>query len=97
KAVPLGLLCNEVLTNSLRHAFPDDRRGEIRIKISMKADDTVELIISDNGIGLPEDVDFKNSDTMGFQLINALIDQIEGTYEINSEHGMFFRLEFANS
>jgi two-component sensor histidine kinase len=91
-AVPLGLLVNEIITNSMKHAFPEGRSGNINI--ILKEYDDYELIISDDGIGLPDDVNLEESKTLGLQIINNLIKQIDGTIEINSNHGTQFKIKF---
>ena len=81
--VPLGLIVNELVTNSMKHAFPDGRQGEINIEF-YKKDDEFTLIIEDNGLGFPEDVDFRNTETLGLQLVNNLTSQIDGDIELDT-------------
>lgn len=93
-AIPCGLMINELISNSLKHAFPDDREGEIKVSLNLKGEDTVELIVSDNGIGFPEDLDFRNTDSLGMTLINALAGQLRGTIELSMEHSTEFKVTF---
>lgn len=92
-AIPLGLITNELMTNSLKHAFPDNKNGTISIKIS-KTDDIFTFIVKDNGIGFPEDLDYKNTDSLGLELVNSLTNQIDGKLELNTEVGTEFKITF---
>ncbi len=82
-SIPLGLILNELLTNSLRHAFPDGKSGEIHIELHSTEEDEFKLIISDNGIGFPENLDFKNTESLGMRLVNNLTEQISGEIELD--------------
>lgn len=86
EAVPCGLIVNELLSNSLKHAFPDNRGGEIMIRGRIK-DGWIVLTISDNGAGLPPGLDFRNTETLGLQLVTTLAKQLRGRIDINSERG----------
>ncbi|BDZ69213.1 PAS domain S-box protein [Methanobacterium ferruginis] len=92
-AVPCGLIISELVSNSLKHAFPDDEEGEIQVSLQ-RCDGKYELLISDNGIGFPEDINFKNTNTLGLQLVNNLIDQIDGEITLNRSHGTEFKITF---
>jgi len=88
-AIPLGLIINELVSNALKHAFPSDRKGTITI--SSRYDDTVlSLVVRDDGIGLPPDLDWKNPESLGLRLVNSLVDQISGTIELKKEKGTTF-------
>ena len=76
-AVPCGLIISELVSNSLKYAFPDDMEGEIYISLTASSD-KFRLIISDNGIGLPEEFDFENIGSLGLLLVNNLTEQIDG-------------------
>jgi PAS domain S-box-containing protein len=93
-AIPCGLILNELVSNSLKHAFPDSRRGEIRIELRSD-DDQFALMAGDDGIGLPEDLDFRNPESLGLQLVNMLVDQLEGTIELDRSGGTAFEIVFA--
>ena len=73
-SIPCGLIINELLSNSLKHAFPEKRKGEIEIKIYKTDDDEIEMLFRDNGIGLPEKYDFRNSPGFGFRMIIDLVE-----------------------
>jgi len=75
-AIPLGLIINELVTNSLKHAFPEKGKGTIIIEMKTKNKDEYELIIADDGIGMPEEIDIKES--LGLQIVNTLVNQLNG-------------------
>jgi two-component sensor histidine kinase len=93
RAIPCGLLINELVTNSLKHAFPDKRKGELCIALRPD-DDKLILSMGDNGVGLPEGLDFKNTETLGLQLVNALVKQLNGTIELDRTRGTKFKITF---
>ena len=92
-AVPCGLIISELVSNSLKHAFPNERKGEVYISLKSK-EDKYELIIHDNGIGLPEKLDFNNLESLGLLLVNNLTEQIDGELTINGNHGTEFKIIF---
>ncbi|OFZ00628.1 MAG: hypothetical protein A3K10_00730 [Bacteroidetes bacterium RIFCSPLOWO2_12_FULL_31_6] len=83
-AIPLGLLINELVTNSLKYAFPTSDEGTISIAIHLIDDKRLELQYSDDGIGYPATITFENTQSLGFQLIVSLIEQLNGTIKRNS-------------
>jgi two-component sensor histidine kinase len=94
-AIPCGLIINELVSNSLKYAFPEDRKGEIKVAIHLNDSDKVELTVSDNGVGIPENLDFRNTDSLGLNLVNALTSQLQGEIELNRNNGTEFRIVFA--
>lgn len=86
KAILYGLLVNELVSNSLKHAFPMNRTGSIYVEL-FSEDDHVHLVISDNGIGIPASVDIKNVSSFGLQLIDMIITQLKGTRDIDITKG----------
>ena len=92
-AVPCGLIISEIVSNSLKYAFPNERKGEIYVSLKT-VDDKYELIIRDNGIGLPEELDFNNLETLGLLLVNNLTEQIDGELTINRSPGTEFKIKF---
>jgi two-component sensor histidine kinase/HAMP domain-containing protein len=92
-AIPLGLIINEIVSNSLKHAFKD-HKGEIFIEIVPGLDGQYMLTIRDNGIGFPEDLDFMNTDSLGMQLVVSLVEQIEGSIELIRGNGTEFRIKY---
>jgi len=96
-AIPCGLIINELISNSLKYAFPDGQEGEILIKLYASKDDTFTLIVCDNGIGLPEDLDFRNTESLGLQVVVALVEQLKGTIELDRSEGTAFKIVFKKS
>jgi PAS domain S-box-containing protein len=93
--VPCGLIINELLSNSLKHAFPDGRGGEVRIAASVSPAGRITLEVCDNGIGLPDDLDIHNTSTMGMRLVTGLAEnQLGGTIEVDRRAGTAFRISF---
>jgi len=80
-AVPFGLLFNELLSNTLKHAFPDDRKGEIHIGLHTTDEGKRELRVSDNGVGLPEGFEMQKANSLGVRLMIMLARQLQGTVE----------------
>ncbi len=93
KAIPCGLIINELITNSLKHAFPDNRKGEIRIILRRKADGN-ELTVKDNGIGMSGDFELREAKTLGLQIVDTLVRQINGSFELKSGEGTEFHIWF---
>lgn len=93
-AIPCGLIINELVSNSLKYAFPDHREGVIKIELK-EEDGELTLKVSDNGIGFPEDLDYKDVKTsLGLKLVNMLIDQIDGTIDLDRSKGTEFIIKF---
>ena len=78
-AVPVGLIVNELVTNALRHAFPDGRRGRIDIALDAAPDGALTLAVRDDGVGLPEGFAPDRASSLGLQIVEMLVQQIEGT------------------
>ena len=93
-AVPCGLVTNELISNALKHAFPGKRRGEIKINLSRESESHAVLSISDNGQGIPQDLDLSKTDTLGLQLVQLLTDQLGGQLTINRVDPTSFVLRF---
>jgi two-component sensor histidine kinase len=91
QAIPCGLILNELLSNSLKHAFGDGREGVIRISLSRTGSGEVALAVADNGIGLPADFQVENSRTLGLQVVATLIHQLGATLFVTGEGGATFR------
>jgi two-component sensor histidine kinase len=94
-AIPCGLIINELLSNALKHAFPDDRHGEIGITFTQDQGKFI-LMITDNGIGFPTELDFKNSASLGLQLVATLTNQLMGQMTLDQTDGSTFTLHFTN-
>lgn len=93
KAVPCGLLINELITNAFKHAFPCRDCGEIRIILRREGADAV-IAVEDNGQGLPEDFNVESTDSLGMQLIKALTLQLKGRLTVSSNGGTSFQVNF---
>ena len=93
-AICCGLIVNELVSNSLKHAFPDSRGGEIVILFHTNKDNRVALTFSDNGVGFPEHIDFKDTQSLGLQLVNTLTDQLDGEIELFGHAGTRFEIVF---
>lgn len=95
KAIPCGLIINELITNAIKYAFPGERQGELKILLRQATDHEVELIVRDNGIGIPQELDIRDTKTLGMQLITSLAeDQLKGKLELVRGNGTEFRLRF---
>jgi len=94
-SIPCGLIINELLSNSLKHAFPENRRGEIKIDIRSAEAGAIEMIYGDNGIGLPESFDFRKSTGFGFQMIVDLVEyKLMGNIKLIRDGGTKFQIRF---
>ena len=99
-AVPLGIIVNELVTNSLKYAFTEGENGEIRIVLrrEKKSNETnkslFSLTISDNGKGIPESLELENSESLGLQLVSILVDQLDGEMKLSRDHGTEFIITF---
>jgi two-component sensor histidine kinase len=94
KAIPCGLILNELVTNSLKHAFPKVNKGKITIDGKMLPEEMVELTVKDSGIGLPKEFNLENSTSLGLSLIYRLAQQITGIIIIDGTNGTVVRLRF---
>ncbi|MFH0905004.1 MAG: MASE3 domain-containing protein [Methanobacteriota archaeon] len=94
-AIPCGLIINELISNSLKYAFPDGKSGEVRISLRSIGDGYFELIIADNGIGLPIDMDFKKTVSWGMRMVTILVEnQLHGEILLNRDIGTQFHIKF---
>jgi PAS domain S-box-containing protein len=93
-AIPLGLIINELISNSLKHAFPWNRPGTVRIFLRPIEDSRYRLIVSDDGIGFPAGVDVRRTDTLGLQIVSMLAEQLDGTIAVTQSGGAVFTIEF---
>ncbi|RME99665.1 MAG: PAS domain S-box protein, partial [Chloroflexi bacterium] len=93
QAVPSGLILNELLSNALKHAFPGGGPGKVTVDLTA-TNQQIHLAVSDNGIGLPPDFNFDQTDSLGLQLINTLVDQLDGSIEFNGQNGTRVEVRF---
>ncbi|QDZ41051.1 PAS domain-containing protein [Euhalothece natronophila Z-M001] len=94
-ANPCGLIVNELISNAFKHAFPDNRKGKIWLYLSQDSEKEVTLIVKDNGVGIPEELDITKLDSLGMELISTLTQQIKGNLEIKQDNGTTFILTFS--
>lgn len=93
-AIPLGMIYNELLTNALKHAFPDDKEGEIKVILGRVGDDHAFLEVADNGVGLPQDFSLEDNRTLGLQIVQTLCQQIRAEIKIDRTQGTSFKIFF---
>jgi PAS domain S-box-containing protein len=91
-AMPLGLIINEIVTNSLKFAFPENI-GSVIIKMKSQ-NGSFNLVIADDGIGLPDDFDFEKPKSLGLQLVKSLVEQIDGEIEVDNSNGTCYKINF---
>jgi two-component sensor histidine kinase len=94
--IPCGLIINELVSNSLKHAFPDNMEGELFIGLYRTTDDEYTLIVRDNGIGMPADLDIYKTVSLGMQIVTGLIKQIKGSLNVSREGGTEFKITFTH-
>lgn len=93
-AIPCGLIISELVSNALKHAYPDGKQGEIVISFTRDEAGTYTQTVRDNGIGLPENLDFRNTNTLGLRLVNILAKQLNGSLTYSGKGGACFVLTF---
>ncbi|MBI2438434.1 MAG: PAS domain S-box protein, partial [Lentisphaerae bacterium] len=94
QAIPCSLIINELVSNALKYAFPDNQPGLIRIALAPAGDALVRLEVGDNGAGLPPEVDFRNTTTLGLQLVMTFVEQLGGAIELRAGPGTVFVITF---
>jgi two-component sensor histidine kinase len=94
KAIPCGLILNELITNALKHAFPPSARGTVRVELHADGDRRVTFAVGDDGVGMPQDFDLKDSSSLGLSLVYTLVEQLEGEIEILRDSGTKFCVTF---
>jgi PAS domain S-box-containing protein len=90
-AIPFGLIINELISNSLKYAFPDGRKGEISLAIQ-RENSLLTILFKDNGVGIPEDFDWRNAKSLGLRLVISLVEQLDGTIELDRTEGTAFTI-----
>lgn len=94
-SVPCGLILNELVTNSLKHAFPSGQKGEINIILKKNKGNKIQISVSDNGVGFPDDYDFENPRSLGLTLVKDLVRQLDGQIEYSGESGTSLLISFS--
>lgn len=93
-AIPCGLILNELISNSLKYAFPDGKKGEIIIELNKNSEGIYIISLSDNGIGFPKNIDYRNTKSLGLQLVNTLVGQIDGNIILENNTGTKYTITF---
>ncbi len=94
EAIPCGLIINELVSNALKHAFRKGKEGEITIQLQERDRNRFVLTVSDSGTGFPENIDPRNSPSLGLTLVNSLVEQLDGTIELDRRGGTTFTITF---
>jgi len=94
-AIPCGLIINELISNALKHGFPNDRAGTVTVRFRPMEEKSFYLEVSDNGVGLPPELDLTETKTMGMQLVKVIVEQLGGTIEVERQEGTVFKIHFA--
>jgi two-component sensor histidine kinase len=95
KAIPCSLILNELISNALKHAFPGDRKGKLQIILSETKNAEINIVVRDNGVGLPDNIDIHQPQTLGLELVNGLIkNQLDGQIEVRRDNGTEIRFKF---
>ena len=94
-AVSVGLILNELISNALKHAFPRNTSGEVSIALFTGEDKLCHLVICDDGVGLPAGLDVTNTSSLGLQLVNNLVEQIDGRLQITNNKGLRYEIAFS--
>jgi len=95
KANPLGLVLNELISNSLKYAFPDNTKGKIGIKLEQPNKNEILLTLRDDGVGMPNGFDWKNSKSLGLKLVRTLVEnQLDGSLDMENKSGTKFTIKF---
>ena len=93
-AIPCGLIISELVSNSLKHAFPGRKRGEIKIAMRDLSESEIELVVSDNGAGLPKEMDIRKTSSLGLRLVKLLAeDQLHGKIKLERKAGTRFHIK----
>ena len=93
-AIPCGLIVNELVSNALKHGFPEGRKGRLQIDLHRVEGDGYTLGVTDDGVGFPRGLDFRRTETLGMQIVNTLASQIEASIELDQEMGTRFTIHF---
>jgi PAS domain S-box-containing protein len=93
-AMPCGLIINELVSNSFKHAFPNSRSGQIAVELQADQERDFVLYVRDNGVGFPTSVDFRSTSSLGLQLVNTLVRQLNGSIELHRNGGVEFMIRF---
>ena len=95
-AVSCGLIINELVSNALKHAFVSLKGGEILVKLCQENSESLVLKVEDNGVGFPEELNFRETETLGLQLVGMMVEQLEGKIELDCSTGSRFQITLPN-
>lgn len=95
KAIPCGLILNELMTNALKHGFPDGLRGTIRVELGKVSQGQLQLSVQDDGVGMPTGFDIRQTQSLGMHLVSALAEQLGAELEMSGDQGTSFKFTFA--
>jgi PAS domain S-box-containing protein len=93
-SIPCGLIINELISNSLKHAFSGREQGKIRVVLRSEKNGKFKLLVSDDGVGLPKDLDVTQTESLGLQLVTMLVEQLQGTLNLDNNKGASFEIVF---
>jgi PAS domain S-box-containing protein len=94
KAIPCGLILNELITNALKHAFPNQRHGTVRVELRRDGERDVVFAVIDDGVGMPAEFHMNDSPSLGMSLVHTLVEQLDGSIEIIRDAGTTFQVRF---
>ncbi|MCB9361774.1 MAG: sensor histidine kinase, partial [Flavobacteriales bacterium] len=92
-SIPCGLIVNELVSNALKYAFEGRKEGKIKINLSIDKKGVV-LVVSDDGVGFPKNINFRETNSLGLQLVTTLVEQIDGTIEMINKKGTTYTIKF---
>lgn len=93
-AITLGLIVNELVSNAMKYAFNGNDNGKIEIELKKTASNTIQLVVSDNGCGIPKNINYRNTKSLGLQLVCTLTEQLDGKLRLSIKDGTHFKIEF---
>jgi two-component sensor histidine kinase len=96
QAIPCGLILNELISNALKHAFPNGKEGRVHIGLSTEENE-IRITVSDNGTGLAEGFDTERDGNLGLELVHTLVEQLDGRLEVSSGQGVTYLLTFGRN
>lgn len=96
-AIPCGLVINELISNALKYAFKGRDKGELKVVLKRIDDKKLKLVVSDDGVGFPDDIDYRDTESLGLQLVVTLVGQIKGQVDLDNKNGTKFTIEFEES
>jgi PAS domain S-box-containing protein len=94
-AIPCGLIINELVSNALKHAFPDSHQGEIHLSLLKINESEIELVVKDNGVGIPHEIDFLDTGSLGLHIVTTLVRQLNGQIDLKRTSGTEFMIRFS--